>query len=149
WVCVFLIVYPYAIYPAVLVSLNRICKRRVHAADPEYVPTVSIVLPVHNEAARVVAKVRNILSLDYPFEKLQILVVGDGCTDDSLQKANDEGGELVTVIPLAERAGKAAALNAGLAQATGEIVVFTDAGIILEPKSLRSLIAHFADPAVG
>lgn len=149
WVCVFLIVYPYAIYPAVLVSLNRICKRRVHAADPEYVPTVSIVLPVHNEAARVVAKVRNILSLDYPFEKLQILVVGDGCTDDSLQKAKDEGGELVTVIPLAERAGKAAALNAGLAQATGEIVVFTDAGIILEPKSLRSLIAHFADPAVG
>jgi len=149
WACAFLIVYPYAIYPTVLVLLNRLLKRRAHVGDPEYLPTVSIVLPVHNEAVRVAEKVRNILSLDYPLDRLQILVVGDGCTDDSLQRAKEAGGEHVTVIPLAERAGKAAALNAGVAHATGEIVVFTDAGILLEPQSLRHLVAHFADPAVG
>lgn len=149
WVCAFLIAYPYAIYPAVLVAVNRLLRRRAHVADLEYLPTVSIILPVHNEAARVAAKIRNILSLDYPLEKLQVLIVGDGCTDDSLEKAQEEGGPLVTAIPLATRAGKAAALNAGLAHATGEIVVFTDAGIILEPKALRYLVGHLADPAVG
>ncbi len=108
-----------------------------------------MILPVHNEAVRVVAKVHNLLELDYPHDRLQILVIGDGCTDDSLEQASRAGGDKVVAIPLPRRAGKAAALNAGLARASGEIVVFTDAGIILERPSLRRLVEHFSDPSIG
>jgi glycosyltransferase involved in cell wall biosynthesis len=149
WICVALVVYPYAIYPALLFLLNRSMRRRPHEAAAAYEPTLSIVLPVHNEAARVVAKIRNLLQLDYPLQKLQILVIGDGCTDDSLEQAVAAGQGLVQAIPLTQRAGKAAALNAGLERASGEVVVFTDAGIILDPGALRSLVAHFADPQIG
>lgn len=149
WICAVLVVYPYAIYPAVLLTLNRLRGRAAPAGSPAHVPTVSVILPVHNEAVRVVAKIRNLLELDYPRDKLQFLIVGDGCTDDSLEQASRAGEGLVVTVPLAKRGGKAAALNAGLERATGEIVVFTDAGIILEPQSLRRLVAHFVDPAVG
>jgi glycosyltransferase involved in cell wall biosynthesis len=149
WICLALVAYPYAIYPLLLVLANRLAGRRPHEGDAQYLPTVSIILPVHNEAVRVVAKMRNLLAQDYPAERMQIVVVGDACTDDTLDRARAEGGARVRVIPLATRAGKAAALNAGLEAATADIVVFTDAGIILEPQALRRLVAHFADPAVG
>jgi len=149
WSSLWLIAYPYAVYPLLLFLLNRLGGRAAHPASPGYEPTVSIILPVHNEAARIRVKVRNLLELDYPREKLQLLIVGDGCTDDTLQVAQDTGGPVVEVVPLEGRAGKAAGLNAGLARARGEIVVFTDAGIVLERPALRRLLAHFADPAIG
>lgn len=149
WLCALLIVYPYAIYPTILVLLNRMGGRAAHRGDGAHVPSVSIILPVHNEAVRVVAKIRNLLDLDYPREQLEILVIGDGCTDDSLEQAQRVGEGRVVTVPLANRAGKAAGLNAGLDRSTGEIVVFTDAGIILERDSLRRLVAHFGDPAIG
>ncbi len=149
WLCLFLVAYPYAIYPAALILFNRLSRRRLHVGDSTFEPSISVILPVHNEARRVEEKVRNLLALAYPRSKLQILVIGDGCTDDSLERAVGAGGGSVKAIPLALRQGKAAALNAGLEQATGEIVVFTDAGIMLEPLSLRRLISHFSDERVA
>ncbi len=149
WTCVALVAYPYAIYPLLLVAFNRIGRRPVHAGDPGYLPSVSVILPVHNEAVRVTARLANLVAQDYPADRMQILVIGDGCTDDTLERAQAAGGGRATVVPLATRNGKAAALNAGLGAATGEIVVFTDAGIILEPQAMRRLVAHFADPAIG
>ena len=115
-----------------LVGFNRLLGRKSHVADPAFEPTITVILPVHNEARRIAEKVRNLLELDYPHGKLQLLVIGDACTDGSLERARAAGGDLVVTIPLATRAGKAAGLNAGLERATGEIVVFTDAGIMLE-----------------
>lgn len=149
WLCALAVAYPYAIYPALLVLLNRLSGRPTHRGEGAHLPSVSVILPVHNEAVRVVAKVHNLLELDYPHDRLQILVIGDGCTDDSLEQASRAGGDKVVAIPLPRRAGKAAALNAGLARASGEIVVFTDAGIILERPSLRRLVEHFSDPSIG
>lgn len=148
WTCAVLIAYPYAIYPALLVAANRLARRKPQEPG-NYLTTVTIILPVHNEAARVAAKVRNLLELDYPAEQLQILVVGDGCTDDSLARAEEAGRGRVTVVALPVRAGKAAALNAGLEAATSDVVVFTDAGILLERQALRRLIGHFEDPQIG
>jgi len=93
--------------------------------------------------------VRNLLALDYPAASMQILVIGDGCTDDSLERARAAGEGRIEVLPLAERAGKAHALNAGLARARNDILVFTDAAIVLERNSLAALVAHFANPEVG
>jgi cellulose synthase/poly-beta-1,6-N-acetylglucosamine synthase-like glycosyltransferase len=144
-----LIAYPYAIYPALLVLANRLRGRGLPSPPVGFQPEVSIILPVHNEAGRVAAKVHNLLELDYPADRLEIIVVGDGCTDDSLQVANSEGRGRVRVIDLPDRAGKAAALNAGVAHARGEICVFTDAGILLEPTAFARLVGHFADPGIG
>lgn len=148
WLCLAAIAYPYAIYPAVLVLVNRLAGLKAHASAP-YEPTVSIILPVHNEARRIEAKLRNLLELDYPLAKLQILVIGDACTDDTLERAKRFDPSVVTTLALPTRAGKAAGLNAGLERSTGEIIVFTDAAIMLEKPSLRALLAHFADPAIG
>jgi glycosyltransferase involved in cell wall biosynthesis len=149
WICALLVAYPYAIYPVVLVAINRLGGRRTHTADVSYEPTLTVILPVHNEARRIGAKIDNLLALDYPREKIQILVIGDGCTDDTLERATAAGQGIVSVIPLAGRGGKAAGLNAGLERATGEIIVFTDAGIMLDKPSLRHLIGHFTDPQIG
>jgi glycosyltransferase involved in cell wall biosynthesis len=149
WICALLVAYPYAIYPVVLVAINRLGGRRAHVPNIGYEPTISVILPVHNEARRIGAKIANMLALDYPHRKMQILVIGDGCTDDTLERAQAAGQGTVTVVPLAARGGKAAGLNAGLERATGEIVVFTDAGIILDKPSLRHLIGHFTDPQIG
>jgi cellulose synthase/poly-beta-1,6-N-acetylglucosamine synthase-like glycosyltransferase len=149
WLSLAAIAYPYAIYPALLVLGNRLAGRAPHAAAESFQPTVTVLMPVHNERGRIDAKVRNLLALEYPAQKLQLIVIGDGCTDDSLEVAANAGQGRIELLPLAARAGKAAALNAGLARATGEIVVFTDAGIILEPASLSRLVAHFADPTIG
>ena len=107
WVCVALIVYPYAIYPLVLVLLNRLFGRKTHAAELGYEPTITVILPVHNEAGRIPAKVRNLLALDYPPDKLQMLVIGDGCTDDSLERAarGGRGASDDRAAPAARRQG--------------------------------------------
>lgn len=149
WISLLAVIYPYALYPALLVAWNRLAGRTLPSPDPAYRPAVSVILPVHNERTRIEAKIANLLALDYPRDRLQLIVIGDGCTDDTLALAAQAGGEAVVTHPLPRRAGKAAALNAGLERATGEIVVFTDAGIILDRGALASLVGHFADPVVG
>lgn len=149
WASLFAVVYPYALYPAILVAWTRLTGRRALVPDAAHRPTVSVILPVHNEARRIEAKIRNLLELDYPPERLQLIVIGDGCTDGTLERASRAGGSQAIVHPLPARAGKATALNAGLGRATGEIVVFTDAGILLDRGSLASLVGHFKEPAVG
>ena len=149
WLSLLAVAYPYAIYPVLLVTWNRMAQRSLPPPDAGHVPTVSIILPVHNEAGRIAEKVGNLLALDYPADRMQLLVIGDGCTDGSLELAARSAGNRVTTYELGKRSGKAAALNAGVQRASGEIVVFTDAGILLEPGALRALAAHFATPWVG
>jgi cellulose synthase/poly-beta-1,6-N-acetylglucosamine synthase-like glycosyltransferase len=93
--------------------------------------------------------VENLLSLDYPPGKIQIVAIADGCSDDSVVRLRESGGDRLQIVQLDQWSGKAAALNAGLAQAHGDIIVFTDVGIVLERESLRHLVAHFADQQVG
>lgn len=148
WICVLLVAYPYAIYPLILVAINRLTGRREHTGAP-FEPSVTVILPIHNEARRIAAKIQNLLALDYSRHKLRVLVIGDACTDDSLERAQRAGEGVVETVDLELRGGKAAALNAGLARATGEIIVFTDAAIMLERGSLRALLSHFVDPQIG
>jgi len=149
WLSLVATVYPYAIYPALLAGWNKLAGRHLPVSDHSHRPRVTIICPLHNEADRIVAKIRNLLALDYPAEKLQIVLVGDGCTDRTLDLARLEGCGRIEIIALQKRGGKAAALNAGLTSANGDILVFTDAGIALEPKALVALAGHFADRTVG
>jgi poly-beta-1,6-N-acetyl-D-glucosamine synthase len=110
--------------------------------------TVTVLLAVYNGEKWIRTKLESILQLDYPRPQMQILVVSDGSTDqtdDIVTTFLPEGVEVLRV----PHGGKAAALNAGVAQATGEILFFTDVRQQLEPDALRRLVACLGDPAVG
>lgn len=150
WSSAVAVTYPYVIYPALLVLINKLRGGdTVTVSDAQF--AVTIILPVANEAKRIEAKLRNIQALNYPQQRTQVIVVGDGCTDDTLDRARavSAGSDNVVVTALPQRSGKAAALNAGLALATGEIIVFTDAAIMLDAGSLSALLKHFENPAIG
>jgi len=110
-------------------------------------PRVSIVIAARNEAARLPARIDNLLALQYPANRRQIIVVSDGSTDGTLAALSRFGNAVETVdVPAC---GKAAALNAGVARATGEFLVFTDARQMFAPDAVRELVAPFADPAIA
>jgi cellulose synthase/poly-beta-1,6-N-acetylglucosamine synthase-like glycosyltransferase len=110
--------------------------------------TVSILLPVRNGDRWLREKLASILRLDYPRELLEILVISDGSTDQSEAITEEFAAQGVRLISVS-RGGKAAALNAGLRRAQGEILFFTDVRQQLDPAALRELVACFGDPAVG
>ena len=144
--------YAYLGYPILLHLLRGLTANKAKGggeAPPEYVPSVSLLIPAHNEGATIESKIRNTLSLDYPREKLEIIVISDGSTDDTNTIVSGYGGEGVSFIELKSRGGKARALNSGLAAAKGEIIVFSDASILLEPMALRNIVCGFLDESIG
>lgn len=148
WASVVGVIYPYFGYPVVLMLLGRFA-RRPAAPDAALAPSISMIIPVHNEASRLEQKLANTAALRYPDGRLEILVVSDGSTDRTVEIVRASRTPATTLIELAERGGKAAALNAGLARATGEVLVFSDASIALEPDALERIVAPLADPRIG
>ncbi|MGE3275501.1 MAG: glycosyltransferase family 2 protein [Vicinamibacterales bacterium] len=146
WSSAALVLYVYAGYPLLLAVWARVSPRRVPPV-PGAAPTppVSIVIAVRNEAARLGARVENLLGLDYPGDR-QVIVVCDGSTDDpAAALPADPRVELVRQ----PARGKAAALNAGVARARHDLLVFADARQRFAPGALRALAAPFRDPRVG
>lgn len=148
WTSAALVFYVYAGYPAVLAVWARLCPRRRAEASlsgDRAWPGVSIVVAVRNEARRLPARIDNLLSLDYPGDR-QIIVASDGSTDDPSSALRPFPDVELIEGPLR---GKAAALNAGVARARHDIVVFADARQAFARDALRALVAPFADPRVG
>ena len=138
--------YVIAGYPLLLSFLARRFPKPVRKQD--FCPSVSVVIPVRNGAPYIHRKLTSVLQLDYPAEKLEILVVSDGSTDstDTLtQQFASRGVRLLHVPP----GGKPAALNAGIPLTRNQIILLTDIRQELEPASLRRLLSCFADPHVG
>ncbi len=148
WLAVAAIGYGYLGYAALLWVRSRRSPRPVRSAP--FLPPISIVLIVHNEAAVVERKLRNLLSLNYPAERVQIIVVSDGSTDDTNRILAKFAGVLGVQVILKERPqGKAAGLNDAVEASHGEIVVFTDGRQEVEADAVRLLLENFADPQVG
>lgn len=146
WTAASTIAATYAVIPGVVLIRGRLVRRTVGAAD--ITPRASVVIAAHDEAANIGAKVANLLALDYPPDRLQVLIASDGSTDATVAIARAAGGDRVVVLDL-PRVGKAAALNAAIARADGEVVVFSDANSMFEASALRALVRPFADPEVG
>lgn len=140
--------YAYVGYPALLSVLARRSRR----ADPGPVaelPMLSVVIPVYNEERVIAETLEHVLSLDYPRDRLQVLVVSDASsdrTDDIARSFTDRGVELLRV---AGRRGKTAAENAAGGAVRGDVVVNIDATIRLPRHALRAIVQPFADPTVG
>jgi cellulose synthase/poly-beta-1,6-N-acetylglucosamine synthase-like glycosyltransferase len=109
-------------------------------------PSVSLIVPAYDEEEVIAAKVANALALDYPRERLQLIVASDGSSDATVERARAAGADLVLELP---PGGKIAALNAAAEQATGELLAFSDANSAWAPDALRRLLEPFADPTVG
>ena len=147
YLSLFFIFYVYAGYPLLALLLGVLLDRRVTSADNE--PFVSILIAAYNEQDSIEATVRNKLALDYPREKMEIIIISDESADqtDEIVKAIEDSR--VRLIRQSPRAGKTSALNLAVPQSQGEIIVFSDANSIYAPEALRRLVANFADQQVG
>jgi cellulose synthase/poly-beta-1,6-N-acetylglucosamine synthase-like glycosyltransferase len=147
WFSLVLVAYVYAGYPLLLASWVRLRARSVRrAALRAHAPGVSVIVAARNEASRLPARLSNLLLQDYP-GAVQIIVVSDGSTDATAASVAAFGGrvEFVELPP----AGKPAALNAGVARARHDILLFADARQAFAPDAIRMLVENFADPRVG
>jgi poly-beta-1,6-N-acetyl-D-glucosamine synthase len=147
WMSLLFVAYVYVGYPIGLYLWSRFRRRPVMRAY--YEPLVTLIVAAHNESRTLEAKIRNIRALDYPRERLRIIVALDGCTDESAERVQREAGPDLELVCLPERRGKAVALNAALARATGDVVVFADARQRIDTAALRALLRPLADPEVG
>jgi cellulose synthase/poly-beta-1,6-N-acetylglucosamine synthase-like glycosyltransferase len=142
-----LALYPLLGYPLIISLLGRLRPRPV--ARQARSPAVTILIPAYNEAECIAATVENKLQQRYPRDKLQIIVVSDGSedgTDEIVRRYAAQGVELLRREP---RRGKAAALNAAMRAARGEIIVFSDANARFASDAVARLVENFADPRVG
>jgi cellulose synthase/poly-beta-1,6-N-acetylglucosamine synthase-like glycosyltransferase len=148
WIAAATIVYAYVGYAAWLWFRSCWAPRPVRRGTLQ--PPVSAVLVVRNEETVIARKVQNLLALDYPPEKMQVVVVSDGSTDSTPAILREFGSaSRVKTLLKPESQGKALGLNDAIKLACGEILLFTDARQTIEPAALRLLIENFADPAVG
>jgi len=145
-----LLFYTYAGYTALIVLWARLAPLPVRGRD-DYEPTVSVCLAVYNGAACITAKLHNLQKLDYPAEKLELLVFSDGSTDDTerLVRELEATDPRIRLLSSAKRLGKPTALNRLCRAATGEVLLMCDVRQPLAQQSLRALLRSLSDPTVG
>ncbi len=141
-----LMAYVLAGYPLLLRWMAQHRARPVQRRSME--PAVSLIIVVYNGERFLEAKLQSVLALEYPADKLDIIVASDGSTDRTDEIAERFAAQRVSLLRV-PRGGKPAALNAAIAQARGEILVLTDVRQPLEPLSVARLLENFADPRVG
>jgi cellulose synthase/poly-beta-1,6-N-acetylglucosamine synthase-like glycosyltransferase len=147
WTSVALLVHTQLAYPLSLWAIARLRGRAPEAIGPVHAaPSVSLIVAAHDEEEVIERKVRNALGLDYPRERLEVIVVSDGSSDRTVELARMAGADLVLELP---RAGKVAAQNAAVERARGELLAFSDANAFWAPDAMRQLVASFTDPRVG
>ncbi|HUH54640.1 MAG TPA: glycosyltransferase family 2 protein [Rhodanobacter sp.] len=147
WGSALLLVHVFAGYPVCMWLMASLAPQPVRKRD--ITPTVTIVIAVHDGAGEVDAKLANLNALDYPPQLLDIVIVCDGCGDDTAERCRRFGDPRLRVLEFAERRGKAACLNDGIAIATGEVLLLTDIRQRLAPVALRELTANLGDESVG
>jgi cellulose synthase/poly-beta-1,6-N-acetylglucosamine synthase-like glycosyltransferase len=150
WVCAGLIVWTQVGYAAALAvlagALGRDRDPGAAAALTAEPPSLSLIVAAHDEESVIAAKVGNALSLDYPRERLELIIACDGCSDATAARAREAGADLVLELG---RGGKIRAQDAAVERASGEIVAFSDANAQWLPDAARLLVGAFGDPRVG
>jgi cellulose synthase/poly-beta-1,6-N-acetylglucosamine synthase-like glycosyltransferase len=147
WLSASALAYTYVGYPLLLELASRLRTRPVRREDQT--PNVSVVITAYNEERDLAAKLENTLALDYPKEKLEIIVASDCSTDRTDEIARSFASRGVRLQRQAERRGKTAAQNAAVELSRGEIILFSDATTLYQPDVLRVMTPNFADAEVG
>jgi cellulose synthase/poly-beta-1,6-N-acetylglucosamine synthase-like glycosyltransferase len=144
WVSLALVVWTHLAYPVVAYALARVRAKPVQR-DDSFWPTVAVVIAAHNEEMVIERRIQNLLELDYPREKLELVVTSDASTDRTEELAEGAGAHVIRN----PRGGKVAAQNAAARQTSTDIVAFSDANCTWAPDALRTLVRAFADPDVA
>ena len=134
-------------YPALLWILGKIRPRPVRRGD--FTPSVDLIIGAYNEEAILRAKIENCLALEYPAGKLTVTVASDASTDGTHAVVGEYAGRGVRLVVSPRRRGKAANFREAVSDLRGEILVFSDAGSLYRPDTLRKMMRNFADPKVG
>jgi glycosyltransferase involved in cell wall biosynthesis len=149
WISVGLLLYTHVGYWLLLTAIARVHRPAV-PRDPGAagapLPSVTVIVAAYAEQEVIAGRVANLRALDYPADRLELIVACDGSPDATAQRARVSGADVVLELP---RGGKIRAQDAAVERAQGEIVAFSDANVTWEPDALRRLIARFADPRVG
>lgn len=151
WACFAAVVYAYLGYPVVVYCLARVFGRCHRPAEPrdEDLPVLSLLIAAYNEEAVIEGRILNALAMDYPPDKLEIVVATDGCKDRTAEIVRHFAGRGVRLLEYSQRRGKAVALNASIPELHGDVVMFSDANTYTEPDAARQLVRWFQNPAVG
>jgi cellulose synthase/poly-beta-1,6-N-acetylglucosamine synthase-like glycosyltransferase len=147
WIALLLVIYTYFGYPFVLWACAKIKPRRV--LKQAIFPSVSIIIAARNEGDRIREKIEHTLALEYPRERLEIIVASDASDDATDGIVKEYAARRVRLVRSPQRLGKEHAQGLAISEAQGEILVFTDAATLLEPNALGRLVANFADPTIG
>lgn len=147
--CVGLVLWMFVLYPLLLLAVGRLRGTLRPPHGSQSLPSITVLTVIRGSADETEAKIRDTLALDYPTRPLEILVCLDGPDPSagSLEKRYEAIG--VRVLAAQEHRGKIAAMNDGIRTARGDVVVFTDAAVTLEPDAVRHLVRPLADPIVG
>ena len=137
------LVWTHGLYPPAAAALARLREREVAKADIE--PTVTVIVPAHNEESVIERRLENLRALDYPDEKLELVVTSDASSDRTEELAETAGARVIRN----PRGGKVAAQDRAVRETTGEIVAFSDANATWAPDALSKLVRNFADPDVA
>lgn len=140
----FLVFHAYFGYPLTLLLLKR-----KQALKAPFEPPATLIITASNEERRIREKLENTLALDYPREKLQVLIASDGSTDRTNEIVRSYVSHGIELLAFKERRGKESAQKDAVTHASGEVIVFSDVATRIEPRGLREIIANFADPTVG
>jgi poly-beta-1,6-N-acetyl-D-glucosamine synthase len=146
-ISIVLIGYTYLGYPLLLALFRVIRQQPITRSNLEL--SVSVVIAVCNEEKNIAGRLQNILSQEYPLDKLEVIVVSDGSSDRTVETMQKMGIHNLLILDLPVNRGKAVALNEGVARANGEIIVFTDARQEFRIDAIKNLVANFADKTVG
>lgn len=147
WASVLMVAYPLVLYPLLITLIGAIRPRPVRRASLRV--RVSVLIPAYNEEDVIEATIRNKLGQDYPRELMEIIVVSDASSDRTDEIVRSFAADGVRLLRNEDRAGKAEGLNRAVREASGEILVFSDANSLFATDGISRLVENFADPDVG
>jgi cellulose synthase/poly-beta-1,6-N-acetylglucosamine synthase-like glycosyltransferase len=151
WSSSILVVYAYACYPMLIWVLSRLFGSRGAPCQflEDELPRISLLIAAYNEESVIGETVDQALLLDYPADRLEIIVASDGSSDETSEVVRRRSPHFVRLLDYPDRRGKAAVLNESVPQCSGEIVMFSDANTAIDPDAPRHLVRWFRDPSVG
>lgn len=156
WLSCGAVAYTYIVYPLLALALARLFTRphtplvatNADRSTAESLPRAALIIAAHNEADVIENRIRNALSMNYPSDRLQIVIASDGSDDDTCQIAH-RFGERVTLLAFPHRRGKACTLNDAIASVDADVLIFSDANTTMDPDAIRHLVRWFEDDRIG
>ncbi len=151
WISVAVVAYAYLGYPLVIYAASRLFgrQRQSRELDPQQLPRVSLLIAAYNESSVIAERIENALAMDYPRDKLEIVVASDGSDDGTNEIAERYADQGVVLLAFPERRGKSVVLNDAVNHLTGDVMMLSDANTMMDKRAAMCLVRWFQEPQIG